>query len=178
MAHREVCVALDDCSWHFPSCFAHHGFAFRCALSPSSRVLRRALPILVDQRFAVRFARLSHLASPFDHPLAFAFSFSVLPSALPIIESFSAGFLFCVITNDTHGDRLRQDSDRKCMDLSGFIFIIIVNDMHLDKLRQDFYMKCIDSNFNLELLFVRHRAPVSIFCAVACGMIVVSFWIG
>ena len=119
-------------------------------------VLPHALPI-TEQRFAMRFPHclafcltlfphslisvlpcalpvVSHLPSPFDHPLAFAFSFSVLSSALPIIERFATGFLFCVIVNDKHGDKLRQDFDRKCMDLSGFIFIVIMNDTHLDKL--------------------------------------------
>ena len=127
MAHREVCVVLDNFSWHIASSFAHFGLAFFRVLSPSSRVWPRALPILIDQRFAVRFARLS-----FDHPLAFVSSFSVLPNALPIIERFSTGLVFRVIVNDTHRDKLPQDFYMNRMDRSGFMFIVIMNDTHLD----------------------------------------------
>ena len=87
------------------------------------------------------------------------------------------GFLFCIVVNDTQEEILQQDFDRKCMDLSGFMFIVIVNDTHLGKVQQDFYIKIIDSYLYLELLSIRCHAQVSIFCAVACGMSVLGFWI-
>ena len=137
MAHRQVCVTLVNYLWHFASGFAH----------------RLTFPILVDQRFAVHLVHVvSHFASRFVHPLGFAFSFSVLPSTLPIIERSSTGYIFGLIVNDTHWDKLRHDFYMKYMDRSGFMFIIISWMIRIQKrIRQDFHMKGIYYYVNLEI---------------------------
>ena len=106
----------------------HRRSAFCRALFPSSRVLPRACPFSSISVLPCTLYVVSHFALRFAHPLWFAFPFSVLLSALPIIDRFATGFVFRVIVNDTHREKL-QDFYMKCMDRSGFI---IVNDTHLD----------------------------------------------